>query len=758
MNKKPIIFILQLFLVFQIVLSEDDKCTTELQKSFKEECEYLSTGDTQCIIYKNECRDWFKGCSDYAPTEDFDEELCKAIKPLGLMKKCVVITAVDSKKSCVEEYKTDCSDFTDKSCFDLDLHSDEKRCVYLNGKCEEHSNLCERFNDEAQCVNNIPNQKDKKCVWDKDFSKCLTEERRCADYKVYEEKNVKSLECSSLKGSSEKSVCHLNGDNCEEVYPKCEDIQDKTTCEQNILYIGYLIDNAKKCVWDDVNKCQTKQRSCSDYNKGRSNDTPYVCDSFQVDDPTNKKCIYDSEINACKEIYVSCESYNAVVAKESRKENECIEIIPPGDLSSNNNGFKCVFDKDNKECKKAEKECSDFTTNEECKKFKMKDDNKRCVFKSDSCKEEYKTCSVYNTLVSEDKRKKEDCESIVPYYSENALYKCVYSDTNECKEKYISECSEYNGYIQEECNSIKTGNNDYVCGLEKNKCIKQPRLQYNYCIEYDGKEKTICEAIQPWSGPYVIDYGAKCVLNEEMRCTTQEKLCSEAKDDFECRSAVASDTTKKNCVYKNNACVEQYKDCETYQQSETVLDKNTCESIVFASDVYSKCVFTPGTNGQKGTCTKIRTTCSEFKYESYINRCLYLTLGPNSKLSSSENTKCSLSNNSCKTVEKTCKELSFSSKANEEICKNAKTSASNLVCVFNTERNSGCMEKLNDSVREEIIKKVMAEEEEEPTTDVSDNIETTSGNMGSINDEGGNNSGGEKYLNKILLGILCALL
>ena len=61
----------------------------------------------------------------------------KKITPSNNLKKCQVQTTSGTKK-CIEVDKA-CEDFTDKTCFNLNVGSD-KRCVLLNGKCEEHYN------------------------------------------------------------------------------------------------------------------------------------------------------------------------------------------------------------------------------------------------------------------------------------------------------------------------------------------------------------------------------------------------------------------------------------------------------------------------------------------------------------------------------------------------------------------------------------------------------------------------------------------
>ena len=53
---------------------------------------------------------------------------------------------------------------------------------------------------------------------------------------------------------------------------------------------------------------------------------------------------------------------------------------------------------------------------------------------------------------------------------------------------------------------------------------------------------------------------------------------------IECSKLIPTDITTQICIFKDNACVEQYKSCEAYQNSEAAKDKTTCESIIDEDD------------------------------------------------------------------------------------------------------------------------------------------------------------------------------
>ena len=141
MTRKLIIpLILNLFLLFQIIYTETYICSSNFETKIAELRSQLSTSEKSCYFLNDECRDWFKECSEYSPTVNFYENICQKITPSNNLKKCQVETT-SGTKTCIEVDKT-CEDFTDNTCFNLNLGSD-KRCALINGKCEEHYNSCE---------------------------------------------------------------------------------------------------------------------------------------------------------------------------------------------------------------------------------------------------------------------------------------------------------------------------------------------------------------------------------------------------------------------------------------------------------------------------------------------------------------------------------------------------------------------------------------------------------------------------------------
>ena len=757
LTKRPLI-IVQLLLIFQIFASDSDLCTTNFETLKSDLCTQLSTSSQYCSYLDNECKPWYKECTEYAPTSNFDSNTCLKITPSNSNKKCQVQTS-SSTQTCIEVDKT-CSDFTDEKCFYLNLGTD-KRCVLINGKCEEHSNECTGLT-QAKCASNIPKDFSKKCDWN--GSSCTSQDRTCNEYKIYTESSGNSLSyCTQLK-SSDSKICYLNENKCAEVYKNCDGISDATTCQNTKPFNSLnVIDTLNKCVWER-NTCKKKLRLCSDYKK-RESDNSNTCSLLSAENSTYKKCLYNLNEKACEEVYRTCAAYNSIVTDTNKRtEAECGSIISEN-WSFYEIGKKCALDSATKECKEVTKECKDFTDQLYCQTYSPEDDNKYCLFINDKCQEEYRYCEAYSSSISDNNRKKEECQSIIPKYSDGYKYKCIYSDLNSCEKKKIENCEEYEGTNEDYCNSITltdsskykcimknnkcstqfincdaydrqsnkdqatcesiilekdykkcvfnsktkecyedyktcseyTGNiaencgafrpSDYdskVCIFENNKCVEKTNYVFKYCSDYEGENQSICESIQPFKSNLEIDYGSKCLYDKDKGCFQVSKQCTEAKNENEC-SSITPSNTDKYCVYINNSCKEQYKTCQSYQNSGNTLDKATCESIKIKGDNINKCVFTQGTNGARDTCQSTRKTCTDFNVDLMAQECANLYSDIDTK-------KCSFSNKVCSSVDiTTCLELYNSHDADENICKAAKTSSSNLACEY-SDSPIGCIE------------------------------------------------------------------
>ena len=755
MIQKRLIFLL-LLISFKVSLAEDE-CSTSYEQEKKESCQKISDSSSgiYCDFIDGQCKDWYKECAEYAPSSNFDSNICAKITPSNPLKKCHA-----NNNKCEEKDKV-CSELSEEYC--TSLYSHNKRCVYKDRKCEEHSNSCEGL-DTSKCASNIPSSFQIKCVLE--GSTCTQKVRTCSDFIEYKDNYHSDLSCNSLQSSSTSKVCSNNDDNtgCKELYSSCQALS-KDDCGKDQLVSLF---STYKCVWDtQKNSCEDKKKLCSEYNE----EAGLSCSSYTTDFPLYKSCVYrvTNNVGKCIEEYNSCGDYNSVVSDKTKRIKEDCEAI---ELYSNSLD-KCVFDKDNKLCKQVRKECEDYDSESSCNSFDLEDTSKKCIFLKGKCTEEYKNCETFKYDSDSDKNK-EICESITPidgysdyyYYSGRKKYKCVYTESSHaCNKEEIKKCEDYKGYSQSFCSSMPSTNNNYLkcilnndqcttqyrycdsyqdvvtdesqrkkeecesivtdyineacyfdenkkkckskslpcssykgnsayecqkfitndddseCYLVDGKCVEQKKYDYKHCSDYYGEDKSICESIQPTitnNYGYKYDYSKKCVYNTEGKyCEEKEKTCSEARNALECFAISPSDS-KKKCIYKDNSCVEQYNSCESYATSGETIDQNKCESIVL-DDNQKKCTYS------SNTCKTETKKCSDFKLELLQSSCYLFKISDDTK-------KCTYSSNACTTTDKkTCLELLGSKDATKEICEAASTTSDKKSCVLSSTVN-GCEE------------------------------------------------------------------
>ena len=474
---------------------------------------------------------------------------------------------------------------------------------------------------------------------------------------------------------------------CKEVYKSCDAYNSVVTDagkrkEEDCEAISRNWNT--KCVLDkgtDGTKiCKEVKKECKDFNSETD------CNSYQLED-TTKKCIFLK--GKCEEEYKNCESFKYDSALSSDKNKDSCESITPIDdyyddyrYVYNRKKYKCVYSESAHTCAKEEiKQCEDYKGYSQtfCSSIPSRNtDYLKCALKNDQCTTQYKYCYSYEQVVTdESKRRKDECESIE---TDDISETCYFDEKEkECYSKTLP-CSSYKGNSSYECQKFEANDDDSVCYLENGKCVEQKKYDYNYCSDYGGEDKSICESIQPKMNgfSYYYDYSKKCVYNDkEKECEEKERTCSEARNANECKSITPSDSNKR-CIYKDNSCVEQYKTCESYANSKETIDKNKCESIVL-EDNKKKCVYSAN------TCKSETKKCSDFKSEFVESSCYYINTDDDTK-------KCTYSNNACTiTDKKTCLELFGSKDATKEICEAASTISDKRSCSLRSSGN-GCDE------------------------------------------------------------------
>jgi hypothetical protein len=369
--------------------------------------------------------------------------------------------------------------------------------------------------------------------------------------------------------------------------------------------------------------------------------------------------------NICIEVYENCEAYNNYGGTIDKTVCESIDL--------NSDYYKCVFTAGSTKntCEQKNKECKDATTYDECYNYVSSSDptNKKCAYKDNKCIEQYKDCEAYNN--NGGVVEKSVCESI-----DDKSYKCVFTsgNPNRC-ERMKKACHEITDYSA--CLNSQPTDSNKKCKYIREECVEQ----YKDCETYNNNggtiEKTVCESIKLDEDTY------KCVFTSGNKCEKKRKECKEAKESYECKSyyVLPSDTTNKKCVYKNNECIEQYKDCDAYNNNGGVVEKTVCESIELNSNSY-KCVFTAGET--KNTCEKKSKGCEDFNIESYKDSCGNYSPNEIGK-------KCAYANMECSEVNQSCLELENNSGVTEDICKAASVSSGNKKCQIKGD-NTGCEE------------------------------------------------------------------
>ena len=656
---------------YKCKLNSNSKCVRQkkLCSEYKGDSSYYcqnceaSDSKKKCFMENDKCVEKYYQCDYY---EGKDSNTCESIIPYNSYGSQLTEAKCKMVGNTCTQVSKECSDFNENEyqCEQFTPTDENKRCVYKDKNCIEQYKDCNAYNtiegtiQQSICESIKLDDNTQKCVFTSGSTrnKCETKQKECKD-------TTDSYECTSgyyvLPSDTSNKKCVFKNDKCIEIYKDCDaynnsgDNIDKTVCE-SIELNSYNY----KCVFTS-GSCEQKRKECKDATSS------YEC-AYSVipSDSINKKCVFKND--KCIEVYKDCNSYNNIEGTIEKSICESIEL--------NTIYYKCVFTAGNTKntCEQKRTECKDATNNKECYGAIASDStNKKCVYKNDKCIEQYKDCDTYNN--NGDTVEKTVCESIE---LDDDSYKCVFTSGNpnkcERKKKACNEITDYSACL----NSQPTDSNK-KCKYIREECVEQ----YKDCETYNNNggtiEKNVCESIKLDEDTY------KCVFTSGNKCEKKRKECKEAKESYECSSyyVLPSDTTNKKCVYKNNECIEQYKDCDAYNNNGGVVEKTVCESIELNSNSY-KCVFTAGET--KNTCEKKSKGCEDFNIESYKDSCANYSPSEIGK-------KCAYANMECSEVNQSCLELENNSGVTEDICKAASVSSGNKKCQIKGD-NTGCEE------------------------------------------------------------------
>lgn len=434
---------------------------------------------------KQTCEEIYKDCNSYNSVADSDKNAdeCEAILTGKANYKCKFVSG-----SC-EEIEIKCEDFsTEESCFAYQPRFEKYKCIFKEGRCIEELKTCENFRslvmdktkEKCESITTFGGEHGNffgKCVYAPttwygcNFDKYLT----CEEYKG-ESEYICSLYYGGPYGKcvmkDKKCTSELELKSCYD-YNNAVAYENKTKegCESIKLANSY-----EKCYFNENNKyCNSQTLPCSDY----TGNDPAICRLYAASKSkscgiVNGKCV---EIN--NYIYKYCYNYSG----KGLDKKICEEIQPK---YGNEYDFskKCVL-VDEYRCEEETKDCSEAKSEIECLAIIPEDTKKRCIFKGNSCVEQYNSCEDYQNSGAE--IDKNTCESII---MENKPYsKCKFTEGSKTCTEVTRKCSEFKfDTIANLCYNNTLSLDTKRCSYSNNACSL---IDIPNCLElYHSKDAT----------------------------------------------------------------------------------------------------------------------------------------------------------------------------------------------------------------------------------------------------------------------------
>ena len=484
-------------------------------------------------------------------------------------------------------------------CRNLYINSTHN-CAYSNGKCDYNYISCTSYQgtDESICKNIILSNNYKKCILDEtNENKCTEVSKDCDDY-------ASGLTCSSLNAGTGKR-CVSNNDNdhkCEAHYDLCADFRDgvdKIKCEANIPS-----DSSKKCEWDSTNNiCKDVDKKCTDYTFL----TPHGgCSSLKTSDDTKKICISSSSGIGCTEQYMTCKLYNENESSKSKTACETIQIYSGGSFDDSK---KCSFS--GTTCSTKDKSCEDISSIDGCYDFVPKDKDKICIYSDGECKEQYKTCELYNTKATS--KNQADCLSLKIYSDIDGDFDdskiCSYS-SNTCSSR-DKTCEDLE---EKECEVFKPKDSNKICILSGSNCKSQYKTCELYNEKASSKNENDCLSLKIYSDTDGDFDNSKICTYSGTTCSSRDKTCEDLEEE-ECEDFKPKDSDMI-CILSGGKCKSQYKTCELYNNKVSSKNEADCLSLKIYSDSQNYFDDSQICTYSSGTCSSRDKLCSDIKDES----------------------------------------------------------------------------------------------------------------------------------------------
>jgi hypothetical protein len=496
------------------------------------------------------------------------------------------------------------------------------------------------------------------------------------------------------------------------------------------------------------------------------------CESLEPNDSSNQQCSFSN--NKCQQVYkVSCTQYT-VKSGETVNNNIC-SLLPTSNLKK-----KCQAKTNSDGCEEVDRKCEEYKGEEDisCEDLKA-EDGQYCVLSNNKCSAHYKKC---DSITNNDNNK---CNNNLPLpteYTDNKYSKCEWTTTCEAVDRTCSEYKTFKDFLTNygvNCKDLKPSDTSDInnkCVLDNGEC-KEEKAD---CEDYKQDDENVCNTykpIEPNTNKVLSNY--QCGIKNS-KCTKIQKKCSDYKKGIvNCDDLISSkDETgeKIKCSLENEQCVEKYVSCGAYNdvvEDKTKRSENECKEIqpsvvedlktLTTNPIHIKCSFDKDSKEckeEKKECTDMEDKTSCTAHSSLLDNSYKVCYFKNNKCIEQFATCEDYQNYEVKDKQdsKGCLAIREDS-PNEKCVFTDKTANSNAKCVTETKKCSEfSIDKFknictsmnqcvyNNGACTTLIEKEKEKEKECPKCECPSK------------EEDGNNSGNEKYLNKILIFITCLLL
>ena len=371
-------------------------------------------------------------------------------------KICKFFEESDSKSVCQSRDLT-CNDYGSDTC--EGISDGTKKCSMYNMACNEFTidtEYCTVNSGQCGRASGVDNEKmgaDYECLFDYEEKSCTRKKKECGNYyKLCEEHNnpdSDNIQCAKF-GNNNYCKTIETDENCEvDAYKQCEHKHGKS------------IPGSKKCSFDNEENptsCKMIDKECKDYSLGADCRNDEKCGYY------NEGCYpYKTEGNTC------------VVNK-----GECSKIVDINIKLTDDEKCGFTFEDENSDsliCRKTNKECEDYLTEQKCNKAPQTD-KKQCFYLS-FCKD---IKLDGNCFINEDG-------------------KCVENGSGKLSPNEICDLVEYTSYADcKKREKLCTDYDDATCG----NFTPETKLCFN--IGSDG----YCKEVK-------VD--AQCSMNANNECT-----------------------------------------------------------------------------------------------------------------------------------------------------------------------------------------------------------------------------------------------